>query len=131
MAFFDPVNQARVTDADEAAERAVSITLETAYPGAVVIGEEARAKDSALLDAIGTADLAATTVRGEPRAIGSWRSSRAWLSDTPGGHRESGVQTLAYGGATVVRRSIKLLRVRDPAGDQELDQGQTPQSVSG
>ncbi|MCW2241726.1 inositol monophosphatase family protein [Azospirillum canadense] len=47
-----------VTDADEAAERAISTALETAYPGAVVVGEEATAKTPALLDAIGTADLA-------------------------------------------------------------------------
>jgi len=47
-----------VTDADEAAERAISTALEAAYPGAVVIGEEAAAGNSTLLDAIGTADLA-------------------------------------------------------------------------
>jgi fructose-1,6-bisphosphatase/inositol monophosphatase family enzyme len=47
-----------VTDADEAAEHAISIALEAAYPGAVVVGEEATAKNSSLLGAIGTADLA-------------------------------------------------------------------------
>ncbi len=47
-----------MTDADEAAEQAISIALETAYPGAVVVGEEATAKNGSLLDAIGTADLA-------------------------------------------------------------------------
>ncbi len=47
-----------VTDADEAAEQAISIALETAYPGAVVVGEGATAKNGSLLDAIGTADLA-------------------------------------------------------------------------
>ncbi|PWC42149.1 inositol monophosphatase [Azospirillum sp. TSO22-1] len=47
-----------VTDADEAAERAISTALETAYPGAVVVGEEATACNPTLLDAIGTADLA-------------------------------------------------------------------------
>jgi fructose-1,6-bisphosphatase/inositol monophosphatase family enzyme len=47
-----------VTDADEAAEQAISVALEAAYPEAVVVGEEATAKNSSLLDAIGTADLA-------------------------------------------------------------------------
>jgi fructose-1,6-bisphosphatase/inositol monophosphatase family enzyme len=47
-----------VTDADEAAEHAISVALETAYPGAVIVGEEATAKNGSLLDAIGTADLA-------------------------------------------------------------------------
>ena len=47
-----------MTDADEAAEHAISIALEAAYPGAVVVGEEATAKNSSLLGAIGTADLA-------------------------------------------------------------------------
>jgi fructose-1,6-bisphosphatase/inositol monophosphatase family enzyme len=47
-----------VTDADEAAEQAISIALETAYPRAAVVGEEATAKNGGLLDAIGAADLA-------------------------------------------------------------------------
>jgi fructose-1,6-bisphosphatase/inositol monophosphatase family enzyme len=47
-----------VTDADEATEHAISVALETAYPGAAIVGEGATAKNSALLDAIGTADLA-------------------------------------------------------------------------
>jgi fructose-1,6-bisphosphatase/inositol monophosphatase family enzyme len=47
-----------VTDADEAAERAISAGLEASFPGALVIGEEAAAKDPALLEAIATADLA-------------------------------------------------------------------------
>ncbi len=47
-----------VTDADEAAERSISAALEAAWPGAVVVGEEATAANPTLLDAIGTADLA-------------------------------------------------------------------------
>ncbi len=47
-----------VTDADEAAERAIAAALEAAYPEAVVVGEEATARIPAKLDAIGTADLA-------------------------------------------------------------------------
>jgi len=46
------------TDADEAAERAIFAALEIAYPGAVIVGEEATARNGSLLDAIGTADLA-------------------------------------------------------------------------
>lgn len=47
-----------VTDADEAAEAAISAALEAAYPTAVIVGEEATARDRSLLDAIGSADLA-------------------------------------------------------------------------
>jgi len=47
-----------VTDADEAAERAISAGLEASFPGALVIGEEATAKDPGLLERIATADLA-------------------------------------------------------------------------
>ena len=47
-----------VTDADEAAERAISTALEAAYPRAVIVGEEATAANPNLLDAIGSADLA-------------------------------------------------------------------------
>jgi fructose-1,6-bisphosphatase/inositol monophosphatase family enzyme len=47
-----------VTDADEAAEEAISVALQAAYPRAVVVGEEASAKNGSLLDAIGTTDLA-------------------------------------------------------------------------
>lgn len=47
-----------VTDVDEAAERAISAELSRAFPGAVVIGEEATAADPSLLDALGEAELA-------------------------------------------------------------------------
>lgn len=47
-----------VTDADEAAEQAISSTLRSVFPNAVVIGEEATEKDPTLIDAIATADLA-------------------------------------------------------------------------
>lgn len=46
-----------VTDADEAAERAITAALKAAFPGAVVIGEEATAADPSLLDGIATAPL--------------------------------------------------------------------------
>ena len=47
-----------VTDADEAAERAIEAGLAKAFPGAVVVGEEGSERDSALLDRLGEADLA-------------------------------------------------------------------------
>src|SRR5215469_13765721 len=47
-----------VTDADEAAETAISSMLAAAYPSAVIVGEEATARDSTLLAALDTADLA-------------------------------------------------------------------------
>lgn len=47
-----------VTEADEAAERLITGRLLAAFPGAVVIGEEATARDPALLERIGDARLA-------------------------------------------------------------------------
>lgn len=47
-----------VTDADEAAEQAISSTLRSVFPNALVIGEEATEKDPTLIGAIATADLA-------------------------------------------------------------------------
>ena len=47
-----------VTDADEAAERAMTTALAGSFPGALVIGEEACEKDPALLDTLGGAELA-------------------------------------------------------------------------
>jgi fructose-1,6-bisphosphatase/inositol monophosphatase family enzyme len=47
-----------VTEADEAAEAAIGAALESAFPGAVVVGEESCERDPALLDAIGAAELA-------------------------------------------------------------------------
>ncbi len=47
-----------VTDADEAAERQIAAELLRAFPGSVVIGEEAASQDPAMLDRLGDADLA-------------------------------------------------------------------------
>lgn len=47
-----------VTDADEAAEQAVTNQLRARFPGCVVIGEEASGRDPGLLEALGSADLA-------------------------------------------------------------------------
>lgn len=46
-----------VTDADEASERAIRKTLETAFPGALVVGEEGAYRDAALLEQLATKDL--------------------------------------------------------------------------
>jgi fructose-1,6-bisphosphatase/inositol monophosphatase family enzyme len=47
-----------VTEADEAAERMITAGLRQAFPGAVVVGEEATAADPALLGHLDGADLA-------------------------------------------------------------------------
>ena len=47
-----------VTDADEAAERAIAAALGTAFPGCVVVGEEGCSADSTLADRLADAPLA-------------------------------------------------------------------------
>lgn len=47
-----------VTEADEAAEARLTEGLERLFPGCAVVGEEAAARDDAVLDRIATADLA-------------------------------------------------------------------------
>ena len=47
-----------VTDADEAAETAITSLLRSQFPGCVVIGEEAAGRDPSLLAALNAADLA-------------------------------------------------------------------------
>ncbi len=47
-----------VTDADEAAERAIEAGLLRAFPGALVVGEEAVSRNPDLLNGLGEADLA-------------------------------------------------------------------------
>jgi len=47
-----------VTEADETAEAAITAWLAQAYPRALVVGEEATARQPALLDALGQAELA-------------------------------------------------------------------------
>lgn len=50
--IFDPV-----TEADEAAERAITVALLERWPGALIVGEEATAKDPSLLTKIADAEL--------------------------------------------------------------------------
>lgn len=47
-----------VTEADEAAERAITAGLGKAFPGCLVVGEEAASADPSLIDALAGADLA-------------------------------------------------------------------------
>jgi fructose-1,6-bisphosphatase/inositol monophosphatase family enzyme len=47
-----------VTDADEAAERLITAELHAAFPGCLVVGEEAASADARLLDGLMQADLA-------------------------------------------------------------------------
>jgi fructose-1,6-bisphosphatase/inositol monophosphatase family enzyme len=47
-----------VTEADEAAERVITRALRDAFPGCLVVGEEATAADASLLDLLGAAELA-------------------------------------------------------------------------
>jgi fructose-1,6-bisphosphatase/inositol monophosphatase family enzyme len=47
-----------VTEADEAAEKAISKQLAAAFPGSVIIGEEAAAKDPDIVSGIAEAELA-------------------------------------------------------------------------
>jgi fructose-1,6-bisphosphatase/inositol monophosphatase family enzyme len=47
-----------VTEADEAAERVIAAGLRKAWPGCVVVGEEAASADPDLIDALADADLA-------------------------------------------------------------------------
>jgi fructose-1,6-bisphosphatase/inositol monophosphatase family enzyme len=47
-----------VTEADEAAEHAISSELRSAFPGCCLVGEEAAAKDETVLGQIADADLA-------------------------------------------------------------------------
>ncbi|MGI3902431.1 MAG: inositol monophosphatase family protein [Janthinobacterium lividum] len=47
-----------VTDADEAAEILITAALSKAFPGCVVVGEEATERDPSLLDALAEPDLA-------------------------------------------------------------------------
>ena len=47
-----------VTEADEAAEQAIARALQAAFPGSIMVGEEAAAKDQTVLGGIATAELA-------------------------------------------------------------------------
>jgi len=47
-----------VTDADEAAERAISEALAAAFPGALIVGEEGAYRDPTVLQQLSTAELA-------------------------------------------------------------------------
>ncbi len=46
-----------VTEADEAAERLISVALKKAFPGALIVGEEAASADPSIMAGLGEAEL--------------------------------------------------------------------------
>ncbi len=86
-----------VTDADEAAERAITMVLVASFPAAVVIGEEAVAKDETLIARIATANL-------------------AFIIDPIDGSKNfaSGVPLFGVMAAATVRGEVVLGAIHDP-----------------
>lgn len=86
-----------VTDADEAAERAIGRALQAHFPGCIVIGEEAADKDPSLLDRLDSGDL-------------------CFLIDPLDGTRNfaSGLPLFGLMGAAVMRGEIVAGVIHDP-----------------
>jgi len=89
-----------VTAADEAAERRIAASLAAAWPGAVIVGEEAAAADKRLLDRLGEAEL-------------------AFVVDPLDGtfNYAAGVPLFAVMAAAVVRGEVVMAAIHDPMGD--------------
>jgi fructose-1,6-bisphosphatase/inositol monophosphatase family enzyme len=89
-----------VTDADEAAERAIAAGLRARFPGCVVVGEEATAADPALLGRLGDADL-------------------AFVVDPVDGTANfaAGVPLFGCMAAAIVRGEVAAAWIHDPLGD--------------
>jgi len=89
-----------VTAADEAAERAISAALRRAFPGSLVVGEEATAADPSLLDGLEAADL-------------------AFVVDPVDGTANfaAGLPLFATMAAAVVRGEVVGAVIHDPMGD--------------
>jgi fructose-1,6-bisphosphatase/inositol monophosphatase family enzyme len=89
-----------VTDADEAAERAITAGLRARFPGCVVVGEEATAADPALLGRLAGAAL-------------------AFVVDPVDGTANfaAGLPLFACMAAAVVRGEIVAAWIHDPLGD--------------
>jgi fructose-1,6-bisphosphatase/inositol monophosphatase family enzyme len=89
-----------VTAADEAAERRITASLIAAWPGAVVVGEEAAAADKELLDHLREAEL-------------------AFVVDPLDGtfNYAAGVPLFAVMAAAVVRGEVAMAAIHDPMGD--------------
>jgi fructose-1,6-bisphosphatase/inositol monophosphatase family enzyme len=93
-----------VTAADEAAERAISATLRRAFPGALIVGEEAATADPALLDGLGGAELAFVV---DP-VDGTWNFA-------------AGLPLFATMAAAIVRGEVVGAVIHDPiVGDSAL-----------
>ncbi|HEX2552092.1 MAG TPA: inositol monophosphatase [Microvirga sp.] len=88
-----------VTDADEAAEAFVTARLRRQFPQAVIVGEEAAAKDPAILDRLKDADL-------------------AFVLDPVDGTKNfaSGLTLFAIMAAVVVRGEVVAGVIHDPVG---------------
>ena len=63
-----------VTDADEAAEARITRALEMAFPGVLVVGEEAAAHDLSLIARLAAAPLACGA---------AWQAAADWQSAIP------------------------------------------------
>ena len=89
-----------VTDADEAAERAIATALRRAFPGALVVGEEAAAADPSLLAGLMAADL-------------------AFVVDPIDGTANfaAGLPLFAVMAAAIVRGEVVGAVIHDPVGD--------------
>jgi fructose-1,6-bisphosphatase/inositol monophosphatase family enzyme len=89
-----------VTVADEAAERRIAASLAAAWPGSVIVGEEAATADKQLLDHLGEADL-------------------AFVVDPLDGtfNYAAGVPLFAAMAAALVRGEVVMAAIHDPMGD--------------
>ena len=89
-----------VTDADVAAERAITAGLLRRFPGAVVVGEEATAADPSLLARVGDAEL-------------------AFVVDPVDGTSNfaDGLPLFGVMAAAVVRGEVVGAAIHDPVGD--------------
>jgi fructose-1,6-bisphosphatase/inositol monophosphatase family enzyme len=89
-----------VTAADEAAERMITQGLQRLFPGCHVVGEEATARDPALLDGIAGADL-------------------AFVVDPVDGtaNYAAGLPLFGTMAAAIVRGEIVAAAIHDPVGD--------------
>jgi fructose-1,6-bisphosphatase/inositol monophosphatase family enzyme len=89
-----------VTVADEAAERRIAASLAAAWPGSVIVGEEAAAADKRLLDHLGEAEL-------------------AFVVDPLDGtfNYAAGVPLFATMAAALVRGEVVMAAIHDPMGE--------------
>ncbi len=89
-----------VTDADEAAERALIAALATQFPGALIVGEESAAADPGLLDRLAAAELAVV------------------LDPIDGTYNyAAGVPLFGVMAAVLLRGEVALAAIHDPMGD--------------